>query len=82
MDLEDEIEEVAGDHDTKTEIISKFVKEHLAECEGYAIIYITKHEGVVHSRWQMAPWKLRGAMKEIESYLNSVDVRIEMQDKE
>jgi len=81
MDILDKIEEIAQSQDDRAQITSNFVKEHLPTCRAYAIVIVDEDDHVLHYRWNMAPWKLRGAFDDIRSDLSSIDVRVEMQDE-
>lgn len=70
-DIESQIEECAQHCDDKTNVIKAFIDEDLSTCQGYVLIWVDKDDRVSHVRWNMRPWKVRGAINDVVSYLSA-----------
>jgi len=71
MDIPGELEELAEHYDSKNSVLDTFIKEDLPSCHGYVLIYVDKEERVGHVRWNMRPWKVRGAIDDVKAYLTA-----------
>jgi hypothetical protein len=78
MDVTGELEELAEHYDDKHSILDTFTKEDAPNCQGYIIIWVDEFGRVSHTRWNMRPWQVHGAMKDVSFYL-SAKQHIEME---
>jgi hypothetical protein len=80
VDINDEIDDIAFSEDARIDNLRTFIKEDLPTCKGYVLIWIDSEDRVSHSRWNMRPWKVRGAMTEITSGLLANNVVDQLKD--